>query len=277
MRTAKTLATVTILLAGISASAQRQQGVFGGGAVRNGGFANGAPCIVVGGPEIREDLSHKIDHTGFVYGRLRYHVQPFFRGPEVPWHHDYPNGDTMLPDALARLSNVRTTRDSFRIVDIDSEELFKYPFVYMSEPGYLDLRPDDVKNLREYLDRGGFILVDDFRGNPSDMHEMENFVVQLKKMYPDRNLEPVPPTHAIFHSFFEIDPVGLEASYTRPNSGPVQFLGLSDENNRLVIMVDFNYDASEYWQALDMGQCSMHQAGTAVQLGINYVVYAMTH
>jgi hypothetical protein len=162
-------------------------------------------------------------------------------------------------------------------VDIDSEELFKHPFVYMSEPGYLDLQPDDVKNLREYLDRGGFILVDDFRGNPSDMHEMENFVVQLKKLYPDRNLEPVPPSHAIFHTFFDVDSVGLEASYTRSNSGPVQFLGLSDENNRLVIMVDFNYDASEYWQALDIGQCSIHQAGTAVQLGINYVVYAMTH
>jgi hypothetical protein len=277
MRTAKTLALLTILLAGLSASAQRQQGVFGGGGSRNGGFASGAPCLVLGGPEFREDLSHIMDYTGFVYGRIRYHILPNRGYGEPPWHHDFPNGDTMLPDALARLTNVRTTRESFRIVDIDSEELFKYPFVYMSEPGYLDLYPDDVKNLREYLDRGGFILVDDFRGNPSDMHEMDNFVVQLKKLYPDRNLEPVPPSHAIFHSFFEVDPVGLEASYTRSNSGPVQFLGLSDENKRLVLMVNFNYDASEYWQALDIGQCSMHQAGTAVQLGINYVVYAMTH
>jgi hypothetical protein len=271
----KKLAAILVLVGAMSAFAQRQQGNFVGGGLRNGGFASGAPCLVLGGPEFLREDKRELDFTGFVYGRIRYHFLPH-RG-EVPWHHDYPNGDTMLPDALGRLTNVRTTRESFQIVDIDSEELFKYPFVYMSEPGYLDLHPADVKNLREYLDRGGFILVDDFRGNPSDMHEMENFIVQLRKLYPDRSLAPVPPSHAIFHSFFEIDPVGLEASYTRPNSGPVQFLGLSDENNRLVLMVNFNYDASEYWQALDIGQCSMHQAGTAVQLGINYVVYAMTH
>jgi len=276
----KKLAAIIVLVGAVSAFAQRQQGAFNGGGLRNGGFANSAPCLVLGSPQSdqRETSAlRQFERHEFVYGRLRYHVQPFFRGGEVPWHHDYPNGDTMLPDALERLTEVHTSRQSYQIVDIDSEELFKYPFVYMSEPGYLDLLPADVKNLRQYLDRGGFILVDDFRGNERDYSEMENFVVQLRKLYPDRNLEPVPPGHPIFHSFFDVDPVGLEASYTRPNSGPVQFLGLTDDENRLVIMVNFNYDASEYWQALDVGQCSMHQSGTAVQLGINYVVYAMTH
>jgi hypothetical protein len=61
------------------------------------------------------------------------------------------------------------------------------------------------------------------------------------------------------------------------NSGPVHFLGLFDDQHRLQIMVDFNYDISEYWQALDIGQCSIHESGSAVQLGINYVIYAMTH
>src|SRR5688572_8433420 len=196
---------------------------------------------------------------------------------EVPWHHDYPNGDTMLPDALARLTKVHTTRESFQIVDIDSEELFKYPFVYLAEPGYLDLLPKDVTNLREYLDRGGFVLIDDFRGNESDNSEMENLLVQLQKLYPDRDLVPIPPSHPIFRSFFDLDPTNMLPPYRRRNSGDPQFLGIMDDDKRIQVMVNFNNDTSEYWQTLDVGLCSINESGTAVQLGINYVVYAMTH
>src|SRR5688572_8083263 len=192
---------------------------------------------------------------------------------EVPWHHDYPNGDTMLPDALERLTKVHTTRESFQIVDIDSKELFKYPFVYLAEPGFLDLLPGDVKNLREYLDRGGFILVDDFRGNASDNSQMENLVLQLRKIYPERQLEPVPASHPIFHTFFDLDPSTMQPPYLMPNSGDVEFLGLSDDDGRLQIIVDFNNDTSEYWQALDVRQCSINEAGLAVELGINYAIY----
>jgi len=220
-----------------------------------------------------------IDRSGFVYGRLRYHPVEWWRQRtnEVPWHHDYPDGDTMLPDALERLTTVHTTKDSFQIVDIDGKDLFKYPFVYLSEPGFLDLLPGDVKNLREYLDRGGFLFVDDFRGNEFDNSEMENFVVQLKKLYPDRNLVPLKPDHLIFQSFFDTDPANMLPPYRRPNSGDPQFLGMSDDKDRLMIMVDFNNDLSEYWQTLDVGICSIKESGTAVQLGINYVIYTMTH
>ncbi len=277
----KKLVVVLLLVVGISAFAQRPQGGFGGfGGGRNGGFPGGAPCLVPGTRRPwQEDTSkpREIDHPGFVYARLKYNVGDWWRQGDIPWHHDYPDGDTMLPDTLERLTRVDTSPESYQIVDIDGKELFKYPFVYMSEAGYLDLQPADVKNLREYLDRGGFVLVDDFRGNEFDNSEMENFVVQLRKLYPSRSLVPIPPSHAIFHSFFDIDPTNLSAPYMMNNSGPVQFLGLTDDKNRLLMMVDFNYDASEYWQALDIGQCSIQQAGSAVQLGINYVVYAMTH
>ena len=223
--------------------------------------------------------TRKIDRSGFVYARLRYHPVEWWRQrtSEIPWHHDYPSGDTMLPDALSRLTKVHTTRESYQIVDIDSKELFKFPFVYLAEPGLLDLLPEDVKNLREYLDRGGFLFIDDFRGNERDNSEMENLIVQLQKLYPDRNLVPLPRTHLIFSSFFETDPTNMLPPYRRPNSGDPQFLGLSDDKDRLLIMVDFNNDLSEYWQTLDVGVCSINESGTAVQLGINYVIYAMTH
>ncbi len=277
----KKILAVVVLLLSVSAFAQ-----FGGqfGARRGGGrFVNGPTggnCLVPGyrGGTGEDDLPtpRKIDHIGFVYARVRYHLQPFWRG-EVPWHHDYPDGDTMFPTSLGRLTMADTDFNSFQIVDIDSKELFKYPFVYMSEPGFLNLLPADVKNLRDYLDRGGFLLMDDFRGNEFDNSQFENMHEQIKKVFPDREMAPVPSTHPIFHSFYDIEPKNMLPPYRMNNSGEPQFLGISDAQGNLQVMIDFNNDISEYWQALDVGQCSLHEAGLAVELGVNYAVYAMTH
>jgi hypothetical protein len=275
----KKILAVVVLLLSVSAFAQ-----FGGqfGGRRGGGFVNGPTggnCLVPGYKGSgEEDLPtpRKIDHIGFVYARVRYHLQPYWRG-EVPWHHDYPDGDTMFPTSLGRLTTTDTDFNSFQIVDIDSKELFKYPFVYMSEPGFLNLLPADVKNLREYLDRGGFLLMDDFRGNEFDNSQFENMHEQIKKVFPDREMAPVPSTHPIFHSFYDIDPKNMLPPYRMSNSGEPQFLGISDAKGNLQVIIDFNNDISEYWQALDVGQCSLHDAGLAVELGVNYAVYAMTH
>jgi hypothetical protein len=242
-----------------------------------GGF--GACLVPGGGGEEDSSASRKTDRSGFVYARLRYHPQPWWRQGtfEVPWHHDYPDGDTMFPTSLERLTAIHTNPNSFQIVDIDSEELFEYPFVYISEPGYLNLLPGDVKNLREYLDRGGFILMDDFRGNESDRSEFENMKQQMKKLYPDREVQVVPPSHPIFHVFYELNPTDMQPPYRMPNSGVTQFFGISDAKGNIKVMIDYNNDISEYWQALDVGQCSIHQAGTAVELGVNYAMYALTH
>lgn len=276
----KKFAAILVFAAAMSAATQRQQGGFGGGGFNIPGISGGR-CLVPGTRRSWRDddseRSRNTDQTGFVYGRLRYNVQPNWRG-DIPWHHDYPDGDTMLPDALERLTEVSTTPEAYQIVDIDGKELFKHPFLYMSEPGYLDLRPADIKNLREYLDRGGFLFIDDFRGRPSDESEMENLIVQLRKLYPNRELKPIPKTHQIFHTFFDIDPTSMLAPYKMSNDqGDPQFLGLSDDKDRLMIMVDYNNDLSEYWQALEVQTCSLNESSMAVQLGINYVVYAMTH
>jgi len=245
--------------------------------------ATGGNCIVAGGfnGDGTEDLPtpRKIDRTGFVYARIRYHTQPWWRQRtrEVPWHHDYPDGDTMFPTSLGRLTTTKTDPESYQIVDIDSPDLFQYPFAYMSEPGYLNLLPADVKNLREYLDRGGFILVDDFRGNEFDNSEYENLVQQLRKVYADRNLVPVRPDNAIFHVVFDVDAPKMLPPYRMRNSGDPVFLGLEDAHHNVVMIIDFNNDISEYWQALDVGVCSIHESGTAVELGVNYAVYAMSH
>src|SRR5262249_19528994 len=144
--------TVIVFLA-IAVSAYAQYGQYGqrrgGGGFNFNSGPTGGNCIVPGYKgDGTEDLPtpRKIDRSGFVYARVRYHLVDYwrFRTREVPWHHDYPDGDTMFPTSLLRLSSAHTTPDSYQIVDIDSPELFKYPFIYMSEPGYLDLTPADV-------------------------------------------------------------------------------------------------------------------------------------
>ena len=277
MRT-RILGVVVLLLA--SAAGFAQFGGFGGG--RNGGFSQGptgGQCLVPGGGgEEDGPAPRKIEHQGFIYARVRYHVLPYLRWREVPWHHDYPDGDTMFPSSLGRLTTTDTDFNSFQIVDVDSKELFKYPFVYMSEPGYLNLLPEDVKNLREYLDRGGFLLMDDFRGNPeSDMSQYDNMRDQMKKVYPDREIQPVPPNHPIFHLFYDVDAKNMLPPYRIFPSGEPAFLGIFDPKGNVQVMIDFNNDLSEYWQALDRGSCSIHEAGAAVELGVNYAIYAMTH
>jgi hypothetical protein len=283
----KTLVAAAIL--GLSVYAFSQIGVGGGQPGGRGRFDGGSAGGQTGGrclvPGYRgtgeEDLPtpRNIDRSGFVYARVRYHTQSRWRGQtgEVPWHHDYPDGDTMFPTSLGRLTTTQTTPDSYQIVDIDSKDLFEYPFVYMSEPGYLNLLPDDVKNLREYLDRGGFLLLDDFRGNESDMSQFENMERQMKKVFPDRGLEPVSPSHPIFHVVYDLNPNDMLPPYRASNSGEVQFFGISDPEGNLQVTIDFNNDISEYWQALDVGECSIRESGSAVELGVNYAVYAMTH
>src|SRR5438093_11343407 len=99
----------------------------------------------------------------FTYARIRYHMTfeaAFDR--ETPWHHDYPYSDETFPSFVKEVTNINTNSKAYQIVDIDSPELFQYPFAYLCEPGFLLLNDKDTKNFREYLERVGFVLVDDF-------------------------------------------------------------------------------------------------------------------
>ena len=80
-------------------------------------------------------LSDSPPDSEFVYARIRYHITPdAFRMREAPWHHDYPYGDEALPTILGEVSSVKTGATSYHIVDIDSPDLFRYPFAYFPSP-----------------------------------------------------------------------------------------------------------------------------------------------
>ena len=203
---------------------------------------------------------------------------------EAPWHHDYPYGDETFPTVLGEVSTVKTGPTSFKVVDIDSAELFRYPFAYLCEPGYIDLSPKDALNLREYLDRGGFLFVDDFRtsefsrqtgGGPED--DIGHFRRELKKMYPERDFVRLDLSDPIFRMFYTIKSLDMMAPYIFPGQGPAEFLGLRDAHGNLQMILNNNNDVSEYFEWINQGRMSMHDAATAFHFGINYALYAFTH
>jgi uncharacterized protein DUF4159 len=238
-------------------------------------------------PTTRSDPPPK--DSEFVYARIRYHMTPEgFRLREQPWHHDYPYGDETFPQVLGEATSVKTNGMSFEVVDIDSPDLFKYPFTYLSEVGYIDLKPKDVINLREYLDRGGFIMVDDFRTSSASMQDrflgpeddIEHFRQEMKKVYPDRDFVRLDVSDPIFSIFYDIKSLHepeVVAPYIFAGQGPVEFFGLRDKNGSLRMVLNNNNDISEYWEWVDEGQKSLHEATTSFHFGINYVLYAMTH
>jgi hypothetical protein len=207
----------------------------------------------------------------FTYARIRYHMTPdaiFVR--EVPWHHDYPFGDEQFPTVVKEVSKVYTGSAAYQIVDIDSPDLFKYPFAYLCEPGYLELNEKDTRNFREYLERGGFVMIDDFRGP----RHLNNLLSQLKKVFPTRSVVPLYIEHPMFNSFYKIDSLDMRPPY---GPGPVEFLGMEDDHGRLMMVIDYNNDLSEFWEWLDRGELPLRDAATSLKFGVNYLMYAMTH
>jgi hypothetical protein len=160
-------------------------------------------------------------------------------------------------------------------------ELFDYPLVYAVEVGRWHLSQDEASRLREYMERGGFLVVDDFWGD----QEWDYFYREVQKIFPDREVEPIPLSHPVFHSFYDIDDL-LQVPSIRICSGGTtsqrggvtpRALGVFDDARRPMMMIHFNTDLGDAWEHAD-NPCYPHMySGFAYRMGINMIVYAMTH
>jgi len=191
------------------------------------------------------------------------------REGQVPWEHDYPRSEDFFLAMVAQVSGVHTSTAAYKIVRLDSPDIFKYPFLYFSEPGYMDLTDAETVNLREYFNRGGFAMFDDFRGN-----HILNLDYQLQKVFPDRHMERMDVKDPIFSAFYDIDTLEMAAPYgdMTPN-----FWGMKDDKKRLILMANNDNDFGEFWEDIDNGASVLHPAVQSFQFGVNYLIYAMTH
>lgn len=216
----------------------------------------------------------------FTFVRLKYRGSWRYQGK---WDTDWPASDRNFILQLREQTNIVVSSKE-KIVDINSEEIFYYPFGYMVDVKRLKFTDAEAKNLRKYLLRGGFILVDDFHGKQA----WKQFNKQLKKIFPDREPEDIPISHPIFHCFYQINELmqipGAGAArkgrtYERGSSGGrhVKCFGIYDDNHRLMMMINFNTDWGDAWEHAADSFYPHKLSDMAFKMGINAVIYSLTH
>jgi hypothetical protein len=240
----------------------------------------GGATVLVGGSADADPVGGPLRHDGrFVFARIRY--ADGYRGggfayrQDLFWAHDYPRAEQNLMRILEDISliNPYLGPDGGTILMLDDPALFKYPFAYMSEPGYWTLTQAETVGLRNYLLKGGFLIFDDFH----DDHWF-NLEVQMQKVFPDLRWVELDVSHPVFHSFFDIK--SLE--FDKPMYAPAipTFYGLfedNDPNGRLLSVANYNNDIGEYWEFDGTGWLSIDLTNEAYKLGVNYIMYGLTH
>src|SRR5262245_55988523 len=210
----------------------------------------------------------------FVFARVQFNMDGrwIFEYSEAPWHHDYPFSEDLFLTMVNEVTGIHTSRESFEIVQLGSPEIFKYPWVYISEPGFLSLTAKEIANFREYLNRGGFVICDDFRGRDLDILRFE-----MKKVLPGQEMFRLDVSHPVFHSFYDIQSLVMESPYVdaRFLGGGPEFWGLNDDRGRLVMVANQNNDLGEFMEALDHGEKPLKWSALSVKLMVNYLAYAM--
>jgi len=187
------------------------------------------------------------------------------------WSHNYPTSDQHINSLIAETTIINVETMSYRIVDLGSPDVFNYPFAYVSEPGEMELSEREVINLREFIDRGGFILVDDFDG-PWQFAQLRK---QLLRAFPERELFRLTIDHPIFKAFYDIDELNIVAPYVV--GGDPVFYGFNDKHGRLAMLICHNNDLANFWDWIDQGRYPLKPSVEAFRIGINSVVYAMSH
>jgi hypothetical protein len=206
----------------------------------------------------------------FVFVRMSY---PWSGGRQPYWAHDYPDGEYNLLRIIRDITNIPVHVDSSSIMSYSDPEIFKHPVLYQCEPGYWQMSDPEVKALRSYLLKGGFLILDDFPD-----WAWQNTELQLSRVFPDLRWIDLTPRHPIFHSFFDIDSFDIVPQYYM-NGRPI-FRALFEGNNpdrRMYVMANYNTDISEFWEHSSQGFKPVAENNEAFKIAINQFVYGITH
>lgn len=198
------------------------------------------------------------------------------------WATDFPEADNNFIVGLREWAgtNLKIAPRPEQIAIMD-DRLFDYPLIYFVEPGSLELSAEQAARLREYIARGGFMFFDDFWG----VYEWENLETQLHKIWPDYKAKDLPLSHPIFHSYLDVEEVvqvpniyNAQRGQTSEKGGIVpHYMGVEDKNGRLVTFISFNCDLGDAWEWINDPSYPVKYGLPAYKLGINVIIYAMSH
>ncbi len=197
------------------------------------------------------------------------------------WHTDWPKSDRQFLIGVRRLTNIRAAEQE-KTIALTDPELFRYPFIYSVECGHWDLTEPEVHSLREYLKRGGFLFCDDFWGT----WEWEIFEQNMMRVLPDGQIVDIPPDHEVFHSYYDINELiqtpnvgdAIYSEITYEQDGYIPYCrGIFDEHGRLAVIINFNNDLGDAWEWADLPGFPAKNSTFAFKMGINAIIYAMSH
>ena len=228
------------------------------------------------------EKSKEFEHDVFTFVRIEYSSTRGGWG-SGRWQTDYPDADLNLSYRLKELTSLEVDPNG-KYLRLTDPELFNYPFIYIIEPGYMVLEEDEVIALRNYLTKGGFLMVDDFWGE----REWDNFYRELKRVFPDREPEEVPLEHEIFQIVYPLTEKpqipSVHAYWNgmrteRYDAEVPHYKGVFDDDGRMMAFICHNTDLGDGWEreGVDQGYFKQYSERWAYPLGINIVTYALTH
>lgn len=244
--------------------------------------------------ELPPDYQEK---TEWVFARLMYPQHPLarfgnfrrfgsldWREGGTSWTQDYPRADRHFAQAMRRLSLVHVRSVEQPVNLDDGDDAFNYPWMNAGEMGDWKLTSAQAAALREYLLRGGFIMLDDFWGT----EEYNRFYESMRRVFPDRPVVEIDDADPIFHVVYDLDDRyqvpgqwALQRGITYRNGdegGSVpHWLGIYDDHGRVMVAMTFNSDVGDSWEWADDPGYPEKYSALGIRIGVNYVIYSMTH
>jgi hypothetical protein len=202
------------------------------------------------------------------------------------WSTDYPKADRTFLTALRRLTRIQA-RPVEQVVDLDSLDaagtpvINNFPWVYAVQVQAWTFTEPEAKVLREYLLKGGFLMVDDFHGAA----DWERFMSGMLMVFPDRPIEDLSDKDEIFHVLYDLSDrfqvpgeQYVSTGRTYEKDGYVaEWRGIRDDKGRVMVAICHNMHLGDAWEWADDPRYPEKFASMAFRIGINYVMYGMTH
>jgi hypothetical protein len=229
-----------------------------------------------------DPVPHNLPYDGrFIFTRLSYtggSGSYYYRGLPA-WAHGYAHAEENLLKITNEISDLHGHTDGSNVLAITDPKLFRFPVAYMTEAGYWVMTDAEATAMRKYLLKGGFLILDDTRDffSPGNMG-WANIEANFKRIFPELHFVDLAISHPIFHSFFDVESFDVVRQYY--DRGPPTFHGLfvgNDATKRIMVLVNFNTDVSNFWEFSGQGFQVVDGSNRAYELGVNYLIYALTH
>ncbi len=222
--------------------------------------------------------------TGFQFARVWYESHPGLR--ESAWATDYPTAEYNLHEAINRTTGLQLEGPPV-VVSLKDSRIFEFAVLYLTEPGYWRTNEEEVVNLRRYLDRGGFLIIDDFHdyGRGYTGPQWDNMYKNIKRVFPDREPVELTADHPVWQIYYDIDP---DDAISTKNSGSWRwgrmgfkpdddiYYAILDDAGRPMIIICYNQDIGDGWEW--PGGRNLGTASTvSFQMAINFILFTLTH